>query len=118
LTDVVLIVLKDALNTVAPLKLDREEVQGTKTEFVHASYSADRRHVLTGHFGCLLLAQNDGLWFTDCDTHAASSGGPLLIQRDGDLKLAGLIVGVASKSASIAVPALDWIEINAQRHCP
>jgi hypothetical protein len=118
LRDMVLIVLKDALNNIAPLELDHAEVQGTNISLVHASYSADRRYILTGHFGCRLLARDKDLWFTDCDTHAASSGGPVLIQRAEDLKLAAVMVGVASKSASIAVSASNWIDVTAKRHCP
>ena len=69
----VLIVLKDDLNNIAPLELERAEVQSSDISLVHASYPADRRYVLTGHFGCHLLARDQDLWFTDCDTHAASS---------------------------------------------
>jgi hypothetical protein len=115
--DMVLIVLKDELNSIAPLQLDRAAVQSSEISLVHASYPADRRFVLTGHFGCHLLAQAQDLWFTDCDTHAASSGGPVLVQREDDLKLAAIMVG-ATKSASIAVSISNWIDIAAKRNCP
>ena len=118
LRDMVLIVLKNDLNNVVPLELDRAEVQSSDISLVHASYAADRRYVLTGHFGCHLLAGDQDLWFTDCDTHAASSGGPVFIQRKDDLKLAAIMVGVASRSSSIAIPATKWIEVAAKRHCP
>jgi hypothetical protein len=49
--DVALIVLKDDLNNVAPLELDRAELWSSGVPLVHASYAADRRYVLTGHFG-------------------------------------------------------------------
>jgi hypothetical protein len=114
----VLIVLKDALNSVAPLELDPERLQGINSTLVHASYSADRRYLLTGHFGCRLLARDKDLWFTDCDTYAAGSGGPLLVQRDGELKLAAVMVGVAPTSASIAISAPTWIDNLAKRQCP
>ena len=45
LRDVVLIVLKDDLNNIAPLELDRAEVQSSDISLVHASYPADRRYV-------------------------------------------------------------------------
>ena len=118
LRDMVLIVLKDALNNVAPLELDREEVESTNLSLVHASYSADRRYILTGHFGCRLLARDKDLWFTDCDTHAASSGGPVFVRREDDLKLAAIMVGIAKGSASIAVTAASWIDVAANRNCP
>lgn len=118
LRDVVLIMLKDELNNIAPLQLDLAAVQSSDTSLVHASYPADRRYVLTGHFGCHLLARDQHLWFTDCDTHMASSGGPVFIQRKEDLKLGAIMVGVARESASIAVPAANWIDVAAQRNCP
>jgi V8-like Glu-specific endopeptidase len=114
----VLIVLKDNLNNIVPLELDRADVQSTDISLVHASYAADRRYMLTGHFGCHLLARDQDLWFTDCDTHAASSGGPLLVQRKEDLKLGAIMVGVAGTSSSVAVPVPNWIDVDAERNCP
>jgi protease YdgD len=116
--DMVLIVLEHELTNIAPLELDRADVQSSDILLVHASYAADRRYMLTGHFGCHLLAQDQDLWFTDCDTHAASSGGPVFIQSKEDLKLAAIMVGVAKGSASIAVRALNWVDVAAKRNCP
>ncbi len=118
LRDTVLIVLKDELNTVPPLQIDRAKAQGSDIALVHASYPADRRYVLSGHFGCRLLARDQHLWFTDCDTHAASSGGPVFIQSKDGLKLAAIMVGVAKQSYSIAVPVADWVDSAAKRNCP
>jgi hypothetical protein len=74
--------------------------------------------MLTGHFGCHLLARDKNLWFTDCDTHVASSGGPVFIQDGDNLKLAAIMVGVAKRTASIAVPLLNWRDIAASPDCP
>jgi protease YdgD len=116
--DVVLIVLKDDLNDIAPLELDHAEIQSSDVSLVHAAYPADRRYVLTGHFGCHLLAHDQDLWFTDCDAHPASSGGPVFIQRKEGLKLAAIMVGVTGTSGSVAVPAANWIDVVAERNCP
>ena len=118
LRDTVLIVLKDDINNVPPLQIDRSKRQGSEVALVHASYPSDRRYVLSGHFGCRLLARDQDLWFTDCDTHAASSGGPVFIQGTKDLKLAAIMVGVARKSFSIAVPIANWIDVATKRTCP
>ena len=118
LGDAVLIVLGDHLTNIAPLELDRAEVQSSDISLVHASYPADRRYVLSGHFGCHLLARTPYLWFTDCDTNAASSGGPVFIQSKGALKLAAIMVGVAGRSSSVAVPVANWIDVVAERGCP
>jgi protease YdgD len=118
LRDIVLIVLKDDLNNIPPLRIDRAKDLGSDIVLVHASYPSDRRYVLSGHFGCHLLAQDQNLWFTDCDTHAASSGGPVFIQSKDGLKLAAIMVGVAKQSYSIAVPVGEWIDVAAKRTCP
>jgi V8-like Glu-specific endopeptidase len=115
--DVVVVVLSDPLVNVAPLELNREEVQGTEIALVHASYSAHRRHILTGHFGCRLLARDGEFWYTDCDTPAASSGGPILIQENGDYRLAAIMVG-ALTSASIAVPVSKFVDLIGKERCP
>jgi V8-like Glu-specific endopeptidase len=114
----VLIVLQEDLSSVAPLEITGAEGEHSDVPMVHASYAADRRHRLTGHFGCHLLARDEDLWFTDCDTHAASSGGPVFIQKNENLTLAAIMVGVAGGSASVAVPASRWIDVIAQRTCP
>jgi protease YdgD len=118
LRDIVLIVLKDDLNNIPPLRIDRAKDLGSDIVLVHASYPSDRRYVLSGHFGCHLLAQDQNLWFTDCDTHTASSGGPVFIQSKDGLKLAAIMVGVAKQSYSIAVPVGEWIDVAAKRTCP
>lgn len=118
LKDTALIVLKDKFSKVPPLQVDRSKQHGLEISLVHGSYPADRRYVLTGHFGCQLLAQDQDLWFTNCDTHAASSGGPVFIQSEKDLKLAAIMVGVAKQSYSIAVPISNWIDVGAKRDCP
>jgi len=114
----VLIVLKDHLEDIVPLKIDLTEDPSSNISLVHASYAANRRYVLSGHFGCHLLAQDRALWLTDCDTHAASSGGPVFVQSKDDLKLAAVMVGVTKGSVSIAVPAQNWADIGAKRSCP
>lgn len=118
LRDTALIVLKDKLNNVAPLQVEPTQSQSSKISLVHASYPSDRRYVLSGHFGCKILAQDQGLWFTDCDTHAASSGGPVFIESGKDLTLAAIMVGAAKHSYSIAVPIGNWIDNAAKRTCP
>jgi protease YdgD len=116
--DVVLIVLKEKLDNPHPLEIGRDEGESSDLSLVHASYAADRRYRLTGHFGCHLLGREDGLWFTDCDTHAASSGGPVFIRGERDLRLVAVMVGVVKDLASIAVPARSWIDVAAKRNCP
>jgi protease YdgD len=115
--DVVLITLNDSLDQVAPLQLDRDAPHGPDIVLVAAAYAANRRYVLTAQFGCHLLTQHRDLWRTDCDARAASSGGPIFIQRKDGLNLAAIVVG-AGPSGSVAVPIKDWVNIIAASDCP
>jgi protease YdgD len=115
-TDIVFIVLENALTEIAPLKIDHADSRIANLSLVHASYAADRRYRLTAHFGCHLSGEHQGLWFTDCDTHRASSGGPLLVETERGAKVAAIMVGIATKAASIALP-LDGLEVERAREC-
>lgn len=114
--DVVLIVLREELNNVTPMQLDHATVKSSDN-LVHASYAADRRYALSGHFGCHLVGRDQHLWLTNCDAHAASSGGPVFAEREGGPKLVAIMVGIARDSASIALPTTNWIDIATKRHC-
>jgi protease YdgD len=85
----------------------------------HAAFAADRRYRLTAHLGCALRTRTrDGLWLTDCDTHHATSGGPVLVEQGDGFRLAAIMVGGAEKRFSIAVPALIWRDIVGRASCP
>jgi protease YdgD len=114
--DIALIVLKDPLDEIAPVQMAHTLVGDSSMLLVHASYAADRRYALSGHFGCHLLALEDDLWLTDCDTYAASSGGPVFIRTKNHLRLAAVMVGIVSESVSIAAPA-TWIDVAAENRC-
>lgn len=120
LQDMVLIVLEDSFADIAPLQIEQgAEKLPANTELVHASYPADRRHMLSGHFGCHLTATTDErLWITDCDSHAGSSGGPILIRDEEKWSLAAIMVGSGIRSYSIAVPIGQWVTDPANRKCP
>jgi tetratricopeptide (TPR) repeat protein len=117
--DIVLIVLKDSLEDILPLQIEKRAGKlPTFTTLIHASYPADRRYMLSGHFGCRLLDGDQHLWSTDCDSYSGSSGGPVFIQSGGDLKLVAIMVGGSGRSFSIAVPIGEWIDGVAKRNCP
>ena len=87
---------------------------------VHAAYPADRRLVLSAHFGCRLLHSDlkPPLWFNDCDTHPASSGGPLLTKIDGVLQLAAIMVATGKRTSNVAVPISAVKDSTRDRACP
>jgi V8-like Glu-specific endopeptidase len=56
------------------------------------------------------------IWLNDCDTHPASSGGPVFVQEDGDLRLAAVMVG-AGRSNNTAIPLAVWQELLDGKGC-
>jgi hypothetical protein len=87
---------------------------------VHAAYPADRRYVLSAQFDCQLMQPGLArpLWINDCDTHPASSGGPVFTKSDGVLKLAAVMLGRMEPRLSIALPISEWRELTQNIDCP
>lgn len=119
LRDVVAVVLNRKL-TVNPVPLAENVVPHPGVQLVHAAYPADRRFMLSAHHKCHLLhtKPNFPVWFTDCDTHPASSGGPIFTKIDGVLKLAAIMVGTQKRFANIALPISEWKALTRNRTCP
>src|SRR5262245_61577148 len=116
--DIVAIILIDNLN-VAPVELTDEPQVPAGSNIVHASYPADRRYRLSADFQCRLLQSVGQLWLTNCDTHPASSGGPVFIRTtDARLKLAAIMVGILQHRFAIAVPSSQWITLSQMSSCP
>ena len=118
-TDVVVIVLNGKLPVEpAPLAVDVIATPGLR--LVHAAYSADRRYALSVHFDCRLLESDPRvpLWSTDCDTHPASSGGPLFIRSDGTLKLTAIMLGTSGRIANWALPVSRLPDLLDDAGCP
>lgn len=118
-TDAALIMLNDKLD-VDPAALADEASVRPEMSLVHVAYPADRRYVLSAHENCHLLRPPDGapLWFTDCDTHPASSGGPVFVRADGTLKLTAIMVATGGHRTNIALPISRWAELTRARKCP
>ena len=118
-TDMVEVVLNKKLD-VAPMRIAEDVDPRARLPLVHAAYPADRRFALSAHFGCQLLQAdaNPPLWFTDCDTHPASSGGPLLTKVDGVLQLVAIMVAAGNGSPNLAVPISGKYKSPPNRTCP
>ena len=117
--DVVAIVLNEKL-PVAPAPLAENVIVPPGLRLVHAAYAADRRYVLSAHFDCRLLRADLGgpFWFNDCDTHPASSGGPLFVRMDGTLRLAAIMLGGGGPAANTALPISEWKDLARDTGCP
>ena len=88
-------------------------------KLIHAAYSADRRYALSAHFGCRLnlMRPDEGLLYTSCDTHPASSGGPLLVQGDDNkLKVAAILLG-GDISRSVGLSISKWLQLIKRPAC-
>jgi V8-like Glu-specific endopeptidase len=104
-TDMVEVVLNDKLD-IEPMPIAANVAAVPGLSLIHAAYPADRRFALSAHFGCRLLEadRTPPLWLTDCDTHPASSGGPLLAKIDGVRQLVAIMVAAGNGSPNLAVP--------------
>ncbi len=85
---------------------------------VHVAYAADRRFMPSAHFDCHLLSSDTRpFWFNDCDTHPASSGGPLFITTDGTHRMAAIMLGAAGHEYNVALPISEWAELTRSTSC-
>lgn len=85
---------------------------------VHAAYPSDRRYQLLAHVGCRLLRPNRPvpIWLNDCDTHPASSGGPVFVEESGHMRVAAVMVG-AGRRNNTALPIAVWQELLDGKGC-
>jgi hypothetical protein len=103
--DIAVIVLKSRL-PVRPAGITEDKADPGQ-HLIHAAYAADRRYALSAHFGCRIVAgSSDGsLWFTDCDTNPASSGGPLLVKEGDGFSVAASMLGASRRhGVTLALP--------------
>ncbi|MEJ1160950.1 trypsin-like serine peptidase [Prosthecomicrobium sp. N25] len=115
--DIALIVLKDPI-PLKPIPVAADAVYEDRRPLVHAAYPADRRQRLMADRTCMATSQTGGLWVTSCDTYPASSGGPVLIERDGSLAVAGVMVLYVPEVATLAVPVSGWKDFSLTAECP
>ncbi len=117
LTDVVVVVLDTKL-TVDPAPLAEGLSPQRGLRLVHVAYAADRRFMPSAHFDCHLLSSDTRpFWFNDCDTHPASSGGPLFITTDGTHRMAAIMLGTGGHEYNVALPISEWAELTRNTSC-
>ncbi|MGI9522808.1 MAG: trypsin-like serine peptidase [Hyphomicrobiaceae bacterium] len=117
MTDVAVVVLQRAIYVrPAPLAVGIRGAPGLR--LVHAAYAQDRRYMLSAHFDCQVKRISHGgrVWLTDCDTHFASSGGPVFERKAGRMQLAAVMIG-ASVGHSVALPISRWIDLTKSPVC-
>jgi protease YdgD len=117
--DVVAIVLAGSLN-IEPALVDEHVDPQPGLRLAHAAYAADHRFVPWVHFNCHLLRADlkAGMWFTDCDTHPGSSGGPVFTRTDGKYRIAAIMLGMGERLYNLAMPAPVWADLIRNTACP
>ena len=58
-----------------------------------------------------------GVWATTCDSYVGSSGGPVLVHQDDQMRLAAIMVG-AGGTETFAVPLEGWPGLPLGPDCP
>jgi protease YdgD len=117
--DIAVVVLKSPLS-VRPAGITEGNAD-RRQRLIHAAYAADRRYALSAHFGCRIGAgSSDGsLWFTDCDTHPASSGGPLLVEEGDGFSVAAIMLGASRRhGVTLALPISRLRTLILALDCP
>lgn len=106
--DAAVIVLEKPLD-IAPIPLSEDRAAAGMV-VTHAGYGRDRRYVLSIHRGCKILDDAGPLHLTDCDTNFGQSGGPVLIDENGERRLAGIMVSF-SDQGNIMLGVEAWREL-------
>ncbi|MBI2719826.1 MAG: trypsin-like serine protease [Rhizobiales bacterium] len=117
-SDLALIVLDRDLAAAGTVPLVAADDLSVGSHITHAGYPIDHRYILTVHRNCSVIYRDGTHLFTDCDTNFGSSGGPLLVEEGGELKLAGVMVGIVEQTASIAVTLATWPDPPLAPTCP
>ena len=115
---IAIIVLIDDIPNAGIYPLAKGEVFREGLALTHAAYPITRRYLLMADSTCRAVRRIDDLWLTDCDTDGPSYGGPVLVGRSGEFRLAAVMVGIITKTATVAVPLTAWSELPLGPNCP
>lgn len=108
--DVGLIVLKEAstLPPVAVLTPAEAQALTRGTRFRSVGYRRSRRFLPTIVEDCGVIGTAEESWVTDCASEAGASGGPLLVETSGGLRVAGVMSARIDAARSAIVPFPNW----------
>ncbi|WP_108817719.1 trypsin-like serine peptidase [Pseudovibrio sp. Alg231-02] len=116
-TDVGVIILSKPLD-VPPMSVISKSQEVTQNlDITSAGYARDRPFLLAADKNCKLLKDRGNLWLTSCDTNYGGSGGPVMVDEGGKLKLTAIMVASAQNKFSIAVPKNVWSHLLDKTTC-
>lgn len=117
--DVAVIVLAQPIPKAGTMQVAAPDALKPGEAVIHAAYPAERRYVLNADKGCKMISAGQGLVETSCDSSPGSSGGPLLVNDSGTMKIAGVLVSSAYKDkATLAVALSEWPNMPLDTTCP
>ncbi len=122
--DIAVLHLATPITDILPIPVDAVAVaevlgvSGPAPRLFQAGYSMDRPHILTSDRACLLTGRRDRdrVWLTDCDVTRGDSGSPVLVERDGQVRLAAVANAVSTGDGrftqALAVSGFfDWLRL-------
>ncbi len=115
--DMALVLLQEDIPAASAIGLSETPLLQGQLLF-HAGYPADRRQILTVDRTCKVTGIYRDLVLTDCDTVAGSSGGPLLVDKNGEWRIAAIMGATTEGSGNITVPLSVWPNLLDQAKCP
>lgn len=116
--DLAIVVLNDPIENASVFELFRGDALRADRQIIHAAYPGDRRFQLMVDATCRVLGRKDTLAATTCDSHPGSSGGPVLVEENGQLRIAGVLVGIMARTATLAVSFDAWPDLPLDADCP
>lgn len=84
----------------------------------HAGYGSDRPYRLVLHKNCKVEVAEESLALTTCDAVHGQSGGPVLVEEEGQPKLAAIMSGIIEGKGSVVVTAAAWRDMIDGASCP
>ena len=98
-----------APETVAPLDLDAAPERKPFDTATLLGYHNRRPHVLNAHDACPLLSRGE-VWLFGCEVISGNSGGPVIIHRNSQVVIAGVITArAAGGDQAMVVPVDLWV---------
>lgn len=114
--DVAILILNQAIS-ISPVALAQDARLKRDRIVSHAGYGRDRPYLLSLHAGCRVEFADGEILATDCDTQFGQSGGPVLVDEGGVMKLAGVMSGSIGGLANLAVAVERWRKLADNPSC-
>ena len=101
-SDVAIVILKEPMHE-PPIEFADDDALTEDAVVAHAGYGRDRPYLLSVHKDCRILSSSENVVLTNCDSNFGQSGGPILIEQDGKVKIAAIMSRVMERLANWAV---------------